>query len=147
MLRSNYRRLMFPCGFESNRRMRLGGEVFCSDQNLKGQNLKDRDGPSLQSKHDTSEPMLVYCCTSVADGGPTLNQLWLNVLCLLFGFQTKWIPSNSICWFYFSSMFLNGNYDETSSQPGFNKISVIYRGPTFFLYYQICHPCKHKTFA
>ena len=28
-------------------------------------------------------PMLVHCCASVVDGRPTLNQYWVNVLCLL----------------------------------------------------------------
>ena len=35
--------------------------------------------------HQTWEagPALVYCLASVVDGGPTVNQRWANVTCLL----------------------------------------------------------------
>ena len=31
-----------------------------------------------------AEPMLIYCWASVADAGPTVNQHWLNIPCLLW---------------------------------------------------------------
>ena len=37
--------------------------------------------PSQQTQD--VESMLVYCWSNVVDGGPTLNQYWFNVLCLL----------------------------------------------------------------
>ena len=38
-------------------------------------------GPSQQTRY--IEPMLVYCWADVADDGPTLNEHWFNVTCLL----------------------------------------------------------------
>ena len=35
------------------------------------------------------EPVLVWCWASVVDGGPIINQHWLNVSCLL-GFHLYW---------------------------------------------------------
>ena len=35
------------------------------------------------------DPMLVQCWASVVDGGPTLDQHWVDVLCLLGIYQTK----------------------------------------------------------
>ena len=36
---------------------------------------------SQQTRH--IHPMLVQCCVSVADGGPTMYQHWVDVSCLL----------------------------------------------------------------
>ena len=36
---------------------------------------------SQQTRH--IHPMLVQCCVSVADSGPTMYQHWVNVSCLL----------------------------------------------------------------
>ena len=51
------------------------------------------DGPSLQSFRNRKVPadtrvqdvesMLVLCWSNVVDGGPTVNQHWYNILCLL----------------------------------------------------------------
>ena len=39
------------------------------------------DLPTQQTRD--IEPLLIQCWASVVDGGPTLNQQWLNVACLL----------------------------------------------------------------
>ena len=39
------------------------------------------ESPTLQTRD--IEPLLVQCWSNVVDGGPTLNQQWLNVSCLL----------------------------------------------------------------
>ena len=36
-------------------------------------------------------PLLVLCWANVVDGGPTLNQQWLNVLCLLHCHHCYWV--------------------------------------------------------
>ena len=43
---------------------------------------KDKDIAITQQTRDI-EPLLVQCWASVVDGGPALNQQWLNVSCLL----------------------------------------------------------------
>ena len=40
--------------------------------------------PSQQTRD--IEPLLVQCLVRVLDGGPTFNQQWLNILCLLGNF-------------------------------------------------------------
>ena len=37
----------------------------------------------LISKHEEFYPIFVYCWSNVVDDGPTINQHWSNVLCLL----------------------------------------------------------------
>ena len=54
-------------------------------------------GGSLSQPQQTRgiDPMLVYCCASVADGGPALNQHWVNAPCLLGTHGTsfiQWLP-------------------------------------------------------
>ena len=40
-------------------------------------------GKSTHQKTTHTDPLLNQCSASVADGGPTLNQHWIHVLCLL----------------------------------------------------------------
>ena len=50
---------------------------------------------SLQQTRDI-EPLLVQCWASVYDAGPTLNQQWLNVSCLLRGLLLYPPPTHTL---------------------------------------------------
>ena len=61
-------------------------EVFrAGDRNQRGTISREQVGRLIGSPHKKTlcvDPMLVQCWADVVDGGPTLNQHWVNASCL-----------------------------------------------------------------